>query len=144
MRLEGRITIGAPADDVFSVVSNISFWPKIFEGLITDISEVTPTGAGVQVIWTYKVMGIKLKGKAILEETSPKRRLRVRIEAISEFLWTLNLKQHKDSTDLLSVLEYDVPRKGLGKLLARWTEGGQVEAQMERVLANIKRLMEER
>jgi len=137
------ILIHAPAERVFNLLRDVSRWPEIFRRLINEVLEVTEHQGTICVRWAYKMMGIRLKGESVITESLPNERLSIQIKAITTFRWTLRLHQEGEQTRLISSLEYEIPEKGLGKILKRWSSQGQDQREVELVLQNIKNLVEE-
>lgn len=135
------ILINAPTERVFGLVRDVSRWPEIFRRLITEVLEVKEEGQTC-VRWAYKLMGIRLKGESVITESLPNEKLSIQIKAITTFRWTLRLHQEGKQTRLISRLEYEIPEKGLGKILKRWSSQGQDQREVELILQTIKNLAE--
>ena len=139
-KIERSITINAPVDKVFSYINDpmnaLEYMPSI-----TDIRDVTGLDVGDRCGWTYKMLGIPLKGEQEVIERIPNQRLVTKGTGAVLSTWTYTFKPEAGGTSLHSVLEYTIPVPVLGKfgerLVLRWNE-----RDADLAMANIKERME--
>ena len=108
---------------------------------VTDVRDITGKGVGQRCAWTYKMMGISLKGEAEVTEYIPNERYVVKSTGgvLSNWAWTF--KAEAGGTRLHVVVEYTIPVPLLSKL-----GNGIVQQLNEReadlAVANIKERLE--
>ena len=138
--VEGSITINAPIEKVFAYLDDpahgMDFIPSI-----TDIRDITGQGVGQKWSWTYKMMGLPLKGEAEVTEYIRNKRCVVKTTGGILSTWTLAFKASAGRIRLKLVVEYTIPVPVIGKV----SEGlvlrlNQREAEF--AIANLKARLE--
>ena len=140
-KIERTITINAPVEKVFSYINNptneIEFTPGV-----TDVRDIIGQGLGQRYGWTYKMMGVPLKGDALVVEYSLNQR---RVEKTTGGVlstWTWAFKRKAGRTLLKIIVEYSIPVPVLGKVGEKLVEMRN-ERESDLAIANIKARMEE-
>ena len=115
VKIEGSITINAPVEKVFAYLDDpahgMDFIPSI-----TNIRDITGKEVGQKWGWTYKMMGLPLKGEAEVTGYIPNRRCVVKTTGGIISTWTFTLKAKAGGTRLHLVIEYIIPVPVLGKV----------------------------
>ena len=62
---EGNIVINAPVSDVFEYVNAPATLPDWMSALV-EVRNVIGSGAGLQWEWTYKMVGIHVRGESVI------------------------------------------------------------------------------
>lgn len=114
-KVEGSIEINTPIKKVFAYLDDptntMNFIPSM-----TDIRDITGQRVGQKWSWTYKMMGLPLKGKAEVVEYIPNKRCVVKTTGSILSTWTLTFKDKAGGTRLNLVVEYTIPVPVIGKL----------------------------
>ncbi len=114
-RVEGSITINAPVEKIFAYLDDpmngMDFIPSM-----TDIRGITGQGVGQKWGWTYKMMGLPLKGEAEVTEFIRNKRCVVKTTGSILSTWTFTFQRRSGATRLDLVVEYTIPIPVLGKL----------------------------
>ena len=139
-RVEGSITINSPIEKVFAYLDDpangLDFIPSI-----TDIRDVTGLGVGQKWGWTYKMMGLPLKGEAEVTEYIRNKRCVVKTTGGILSTWTLTFKASARRIRLKLVVEYTIPVPVIGKMSERLVlRLNQREAEF--AIANLKAKLE--
>ena len=114
-RVEGSIIINAPVEKVFAYLDDPANGLDFIPG-ITDIRDVTGLGVGQKWGWTYKMMGLSLKGEAEVTEYIRDKRCVVKTTGGILSTWTLTFKVKAGGTSMRLAVEYTIPVPVLGKL----------------------------
>ena len=114
-RVERSITINAPVEIVFSYITEPKNELEIVPS-ITDIRDIKGQGVGQRFSWTYKMVGISLKGKSEVIEYEPNQRYITNSTGgiISTWIWTF--RPEDDGTLLNLLVEYTIPVPVIGKV----------------------------
>lgn len=139
-RVEGSITINAPIEKVFAYLDDpinaMDFIPSI-----TDIRDITGQGVGQKWGWTYKMMGLPLKGEAGVTEYIRNKRCVVKTTGGILSTWTFAFKAKAGRIRLKLVVEYTIPVPVIGKMSERLVlRLNQREAEF--AIANLKAKLE--
>jgi len=139
-RVEGSIIINAPVEKIFAYLDDpmngMDFIPSI-----TDIRGITGQGVGQKWGWTYKMMGLPLKGEAEVTEYIRNKRCVVKTTGGILSTWALTFKTKSRRTRLNLVVEYSIPVPVFGKLSERLVlRLNQREAEF--AIANLKARLE--
>ena len=139
-KVGASITINTLIEKVFAYLDDptncMDFIPSM-----TEIRDVTGQGVGQKWGWTYKMMGLPLKGEAEITEYIRNERCVVKTTGGIISTWALTFKRRGRETRLNLVVEYTIPVPVLGKLV----EGlvlrlNQREAEF--AVANLKERLE--
>jgi len=138
--VERSITINAPVEKVFAYIvdprNELETVPSI-----TDIRDIIGQGVGQRYSWTYKMMGISLKGESEVIEYVPNERYVTRSTGGIISTWTWTVKPEGDGTQLNLVVEYTIPVPVLGKVGERLVSR-QTEREADLAMATLKDRLE--
>jgi carbon monoxide dehydrogenase subunit G len=139
-KIERNIAIEVPVENVFSYISDpmklLEWLPSLF-----DVRNVTGEGVNQQFSWTYKMMGIPLKGVASYTEYKPRERIVIKTTGNINSSWTFTFKPQADMTLASLEIDYALPMPLLGKIGERLILR-QNEREAELAVANIKERLE--
>lgn len=134
------VTIKAPVDKVFSYISNpkneMEFIPSI-----TDIRDVQGQKVGDKYGWTYKMMGVSLKGDSEIIECKADELYVTRSTGGIISTWTWTFKPEGDSTVLGVTVDYNIPVPVLGKVGERMVLR-QTEREADYAMENLKDILQ--
>ncbi len=139
-RVERSITINAPVEKVFTYITDPKNELEIVPS-ITDIRDIRGQGVGQRYSWTYKMMGISLKGKSeVIEYESNERYITNSTGGIiSTWIWTT--RPRGDGTQLTLVVDYTIPVPVIGNVGERLVLR-QNEREADLAMANLKDRLE--
>jgi uncharacterized membrane protein len=139
-KIEKASTLNVPVEKVFSYITNpvnqLEWLPSI-----TDVRDVSGQGKGQRFAWTYKMMGIHLKGKTEVIEHVANQRLTFKTTGGIASTWTWTFTGEPNKTRLNLIVEYTVPVPVLGKIAERLVLR-QNEREADLAMANIKERLE--
>jgi len=139
-KIEKASTLNVPVEKVFSYITNpvnqLEWLPSI-----TDVRDVSGQGKGQRFAWTYKMMGIHLKGKTEVIEHVANQRLTFKTTGGIASTWTWTFTGEPNKTRLNLIVEYTVPVPVLGKIAERLVLR-QNERETDLAMANIKERLE--
>ena len=141
VKVERIITINAPVEKVFAYISDPANDKELIPG-ITDVRDIIGQGVGQRYCWTYKIMGLPLKGEAFVAEHSQNQRRVERTTSGFLSMWTWTFKRKAGRTMLKLTVEYTVPVSvfdGVSEKLVKM----QNEREADLASANIKTRMED-
>jgi len=108
---------------------------------ITDIRDITGQGVGQRFGWTYKMMGIPLKGKDEVTEYVPNQCYVQKSTGGIVSTWTWTFQPEAGGTRLSLVVEYTIPVPVLGKVGERLASR-QTEREADLAIATLKDRLE--
>jgi uncharacterized membrane protein len=117
---ENSIVINAPVSDVFAYVNAPATIPDWMTGMI-EVRNVIGSGAGEQYDWTYKMVGVHVRGQNVVVEHIPNERATHQGIGMLSSTWTNIVEPHDGGTKLTIQLEYTIPVPVLGKLAEHLT-----------------------
>jgi len=139
-KVERSFKINAPVEKVFSYVTDprneLEYIPSI-----TDIRDITGQGVGQRFGWTYKMLGIPLKGKDEVTEYVPNQRYVQKSTGGIVSTWTWTFQPEAGGTRLSLVVEYTIPVPVLGKVGERLALR-QTEREADLAMATLKDRLE--
>lgn len=139
-KVERSFKINAPVEKVFSYVTDprneLEYIPSI-----TDIRDITGQGVGQRFGWTYKMMGIPLKGEDEVTEYVPNQRYVQKSTGGIVSTWTWTFQPEAGGTRLSLVVEYTIPVPVLGKVGERLALR-QTEREADLAVATLKDRLE--
>ncbi len=139
-KVEKVITLNVPVEKVFSYITDpvnqLEWLPSI-----TDVRDVSGQGKGCRFAWTYKMMGIPLKGQTEVTEHVPNQRLAFKTTGGITSTWTWTFAGEPNKTRLNLIVEYAVPVPLLGKIAERLVLR-QNEREADLGMTNIKARLE--
>jgi uncharacterized membrane protein len=138
--VERSVTIRAPVEKIFSYISNptneLEWLPSII-----DVRHIVGKGVGQRFGWTYKMMGIPLKGETDIVEYIPNERIVYKTAGGIDSTWTWQFKPEAGGTKLNLAVEYTIPVTVLGRVAEQLVlQRNEREAHM--AIANIKERLE--
>ncbi len=109
------INISAPVEKVFAYVTDPMTLTEWMVGM-TEVSDVTGSGASLRYHWKYKMAGVPLRGESMRSEYVPNERFvsEQKEGILSTFAWTF--APHESGTKLEMKADYTIPIPVLGKL----------------------------
>jgi uncharacterized membrane protein len=138
--LKNSVVINAPTDRVLTYVNDpttmVDWVPTMME-----IRDVIGTGEGQQYGWTYKYVGLLLRGQSTVVEYVPNELSVHQTIGTINSVWTFRVEPHEDGTTLTLDIEYTIPIPVLGKLAEHLVVKRDARA-LELALANVKELLE--
>jgi uncharacterized membrane protein len=137
---KNSIVVDAPLYDVFAYVNEPSTLPDWMVGMI-EIRNVLGTGEGQQYDWTFKMVGIQLRGQNVVVEYVPNERAAHQGIGMIQSLWTNTVEADGDGTKLTIEVEYTIPVPVLGKLAESLTVRRN-ERDLRSSLLNLKEKLE--
>lgn len=139
--IENSIIINAPVEKVFEYIDNPHNDPEWMIGMM-DVYEVEgPPGVGRHFHWTFKMVGIPLKGQSTTIEHIPNRRSVTESQGGVTSTWAADVETEGDGTKLTMKVDYTIPIPVLGKL-AEHLISKQNQRNVESSMENIKQMLE--
>ena len=117
---DDSIVIEAPLPEVFAYVNDLTTMPNWLTGLV-EVRNVIGTGVGQQCDWTFKMIGVELRGAAVVVDCVPNERCTHQSIGMLSSDWTNIVEPHEDGTKLIVEVEYTLPGAVLGKLAEHLT-----------------------
>jgi len=139
-KVERSNTINAPVEKVFAYITDPANEMEWLPG-ITDVRDITGQGVGQRYGFTYKMLGLPLKGQSEVVELVPNQRYVTKSTGGIQSTFTYTFKPEAGGTRLSVVVEYTIPVPVLGKGGERLALG-QVEREADYGVANIKERLE--
>ena len=140
-KVERTITLNVPVEKVFSYISDPNNELDTIPS-ITDIRDVTGEGVGQKWGWSYKMVGISLKGESEVTEHIPNQRLVHKSKGGIESTWTYTLDSVNDGTRMNLVVDFTIPIPVLGKVGERMVLN-RTEREADLAMTNIKERLED-
>jgi ligand-binding SRPBCC domain-containing protein len=139
-KLEKSVTINTPVGKVFSYITNPMNQLEYTPGM-TEVRDIVGEGVGQCFRWTYKMMGIPLKGESEVTEYVANQRYVEKSKGGIDSTWTWTFKPEAEGTLLNLVVEYTIPIPVLGKIGERLVMR-QNEREADVALAYVKDKLE--
>ena len=139
-KLEKSVTINTPVGKVFSYITNPMNQLEYTPGM-TEVRDIVGNGVGQRFRWTYKMMGIPLKGESEVTEYVANQRYVEKSKGGIDSTWTWTFKPEAQRTLLNLVIEYTIPIPVLGKIGERLVMR-QNEREADVALAYVKDKLE--
>jgi uncharacterized membrane protein len=136
------IVINAPVGEVFTYVNELTTMPDWLTGLV-EVRNVIGTGEGQQCEWTFKLVGIQLRGQAVTVDCVENKRCTHQSIGMFSSSWKQIVEPHEDGTKLIIEVEYTLPLPVLGKLAEHLTVR-RMARDLDSSLLNIKEALESR
>ena len=140
-KVERTLTLNVPVEKVFSYISDPNNELDTIPS-ITDIRDVTGEGVGQKWGWSYKMVGISLKGESEVTEHIPNQRLVHKSKGGIESKWTYTLNPVNGGTRMNLVVEFTIPIPVLGKVGERMVLN-RTEREADLAMTNIKERLED-
>ena len=134
------IVINAPPDRVFAYVTEPATLPEWLVKMV-EVRNVVGTGEGQQYEWTYKYVGLLLRGQSVVVQHVPNALSVTQSIGTIGSTWTFNIEPHEEGTSLTIEVEYRVPIPVLGKIAEHLVVRRDAR-NLEMSLANVKEMLE--
>lgn len=138
---EKSIIINALPEKVFEYIDEPMNDPEWMIGMV-EVHEVEgPPGVGRHFRWTFKMVGVPLKGQSTTIEHVPNRRTVTESQGGVSSTWAADVEPEGEGTKLTMKVEYAIPVPVLGKL-AEQLISKQNQRNLESSMENIKHMLE--
>jgi uncharacterized membrane protein len=137
---EDSVVVNAPVSEVFAYVNAAATIPDWMTGMI-EVRNVVGGGAGLQYDWTYKMVGVHVRGQNVVVEYIPNERATHQGIGMLTSSWTNIVEPHDGGTKLTIELEYTIPVPVLGKL-AEYLTIQRNARDMKTSMLNLKETLE--
>ena len=134
------IVIHAPRDRVFAYVDDPETLVEWLPGMV-DVHDVVGRGGGQQQEWTYKMVGIPLRGQAVVVEHVPGKSAVHQTIGMIHSTFAYSVEPHEHGTRFTLEIDYTVPIPVLGRL-AEHIVIARNSRELELALTNLKELLE--
>ena len=131
------IVVNAPKERVFEYVNEPRTLPDWMIG-IEDIYNVRGSGEGQQYDWTFKMLGLSLRGQSIVVDYVQNVRASHQGIGMIDGVWTHLCEDTAEATRLIVDVEYELPFFVLGRL----AESATVRRNDRDIKKSLKRLKE--
>jgi len=139
-KVERGISIKVPVEKAFSYITDpkneLEWLPSM-----TDVRDLIGLGVGQSWGWTYKMLGLSLKGKTEVTEFASNKRYVYKSSGGITSTWTYTFTPEAGGTRLNLAVEYTIPIPVLGKVAERLVLA-QNEREADLAVANIKARLE--
>ena len=142
VRHENSIVIEAPVEEVFAYINDPISMPDWLVGMI-EIRHPIGSGEGLQYEWTYKMVGLQLRGQNVVVDYVHNECATHQGIGMIQSLWTNRVEAHESGTKLTMEVEYTLPILVLGKLAEHLT-ARRNEREIQLSMLNLKEILEER
>ena len=132
--------INAPPDRVFAYVTEPATMSEWLAKMV-EVRNVVGTGEGQQYEWTYKYVGLLLRGQSVVVQHVPNALAVTQSIGTIASTWTFNIEPHEEGTNLTIEVEYSVPIPVLGKI-AEHIAVRRDARDLETSLTNVKETLE--
>jgi uncharacterized protein YndB with AHSA1/START domain len=137
--LTKTVLVDAPADRVFAYVTEPTTMAEWLVSMV-ETRDVIGAGEGQQYEWTYKMVGLHLRGQTTVVEHVPNElSVHQSIGAIGS-TWTFGIEPHEEGSSLTVEVEYSIPVPVLGKLAERIAEKRNAR-ELEQSLTNVQEML---
>lgn len=137
---EKSIVIEAPVSDVFAYVGGFASMPSWIPGLV-EVRNVIGDGEGQQCEWTYKVVGVLLRGQSVIVEHVQNERSTHQNIGMGSAMFTASVEPVQNGTKLTINVEYTIPIPLVGRVAEHLTVR-LIERDFSSALLNLKDLIE--
>lgn len=137
---DDSIVIEAPLPEAFAYVNELRTMPDWLTGLV-EVRNVIGTGVGQQCDWTFKMIGVQLRGAAVVVDCVPNEWCTHQSIGMLSSEWTNIVEAHEDGTKLTVKVEYTLPGAVLGKLAEHLTVR-RMKRDLRSSLLNVKDMLE--
>ncbi|MBW2381323.1 MAG: SRPBCC family protein [Deltaproteobacteria bacterium] len=137
---DNSIVIKAPVSEVFTYVNDLTTMADWLTGLV-EVRNVIGAGEGQQCEWTFKLIGIQLRGQAVVVDCVENKRCTHQSIGMFSATWKQIVEPHEDGTKLIIEVEYTLPLSVLGKLAEPLTVR-RMARDLDSSLLNIKEALE--
>lgn len=134
------IFILASARDVFEYVNEPRTLPDWMVGMI-ETRNFRGEGEGQQYEWTFKMVGVQLRGENVVVEFVPHERAVHQSIGMISSTWTNTVRPEGDGVELTIDVQYSIPVPVLGKMAEHLTLSRN-QRNLESALLNLKETLE--
>jgi len=141
--IKKSIFINAPVEKVFDLALHQERIPEWLAGMeaVHDVPPGPPE-VGTTYKWTYNMSGMRFQGTNTVTEIVPNARFVVQSTGGIDSTWIWTYEPREGGTLLTCEMSYTVPGGGLGKFADKLLVERTNVKNLERSLANIKKLIE--
>ena len=132
--------INAPPDRVFAYVTEPATMSEWLAKMV-EVRNVVGTGEGQQYEWTYKYVGLLLRGQSVVVQHVPNALAVTQSIGTISSTWTFHIEPHEEGTSLTIEVEYSVPIPVLGKI-AEHIAVRRDARDLKTSLTNVKEMLE--
>jgi uncharacterized protein YndB with AHSA1/START domain len=132
--------INAPPERVFAYVTEPATMSEWLAKMV-EVRNVLGTGEGQQYEWTFKYVGLLLRGQSVVLQHVPNALVVTQSIGTIDSTWTFNLEPHEEGTSLTIEVEYSLPIPVLGKI-AEHIAVRRDARDLETSLTNVKETLE--
>jgi uncharacterized membrane protein len=132
--------VNAPADKVFANVAEPATMPEWLQAMI-EVRNVIGTGEGQQYEWTYKMVGLQLRGQCTVVEHVPNELSVHQSIGSIDSSWSLGVEPNGAGATFTVEVEYHIPVPVLGRMAERFLLKRDAR-DLEQSLTNVKELLE--
>jgi uncharacterized membrane protein len=138
--LTKSVVVNAPPDKVFAYVTEPT---KMAEWLVSMVEarDVIGSGEGQQYEWTYKMLGLQLRGQSTVVEHVPNELSVHQSIGSIDSNWSLGVEPNEAGTTFTVEVEYHIPIPVLGRMAERFLVKRDAR-DLEQSLANVKEMLE--
>ncbi len=145
--VERNILIATPPENVWRILSDVGYMPKIFPDVVSTRADPEgPVAVGQKIKILGKMAGMTMEMSAEVEQVEPNRKLVVRAlpgGPVKGYLNTLTLEPtKKGGTKVSSMAQYELASGYLGKLVGTAVAGRIARKNAAESLKNLKELAE--
>ena len=138
--VKASTVINAPPDRVFAYVTEPATMSEWLAKMV-EVRNVVGTGEGQQYEWTYKYVGLLLRGQSVVVQHVPNALAVTQSIGTISSTWTFNIEPHEEGTNLTIEVEYSLPIPVLGKI-AEHIAVRRDARDLETSLTNVKETLE--
>ena len=138
--VKASTVINAPPDRVFAYVTEPATMSEWLAKMV-EVRNVVGTGEGQQYEWTYKYVGLLLRGQSVVVQHVPNALAVTQSIGTISSTWTFNIEPHEEGTNLTIEVEYSLPIPVLGKI-AEHIAVRRDARDLETSLTNVKEMLE--
>lgn len=137
------VDIKLPVDKVFSYVANPENWTRYVTSL-TEVKEMTTdkVAEGTAFMWEYRMLGMKFKGKGLVEEYDENNRFSMKMEGAFPIREVYEFEGKGNNTRLTFSIEYEIPNKILSVVANSSVVESLNAKEVKNVLEKVKILCE--
>lgn len=137
---ENSVVINVSPSEVFAYANEPATVPDWLVGMV-EVRDVVGTGAGQQYEWTFKMVGVQLRGQNVIVDYIANECATHQSIGMITSSWTNIVEPHEDGAKLTIKVEYSLPVLVLGKL-AEHLVVRRNERSLSASLLNVKDTLE--
>jgi uncharacterized membrane protein len=138
--IKQSINIKAPPSNVYRYLVDVNHMPEWLSSM-EEVRNIWGTGVGQTYEWTYRMVGVRLKGETKVIADEPDRMRKTQTTGGVESTWTFEMVPAGNDTTLNVSIDYKIPLPVLGRLAEKLVKRrNEREAQIS--LEHLKDLVE--